>query len=130
MIIKKLVVGVAAFAGVALSGGVAKANYVCSTFLVPGSSVGGSYGYVSVQIWSQHSCTGSYIGVYSLCSTGATSSSCSNDASYRFTSAAQAAEMARTLADATFAYYYTEVLTGTCIGGSAGCATLVNFTAF
>jgi len=126
--IKNLIVGVAAFAGVVLSGGIAKADYVCAATFVPGSSTAGSYGYILVQLTTGQNCTGSNSGAYNLCSANATIGTCSGSALYRYQTADQIATMAKLMSEAVVHNYYVSVTTGTCNGGGGTCAQYVTFT--
>jgi hypothetical protein len=83
-----------AFVAVALAG-TARADYVCQTEILPaaaGSPYGyGDGGYVVMETMTGKNCTGTIVGTFSFCSTGATSSSCASAAncgvSYLYTSA-------------------------------------------
>jgi hypothetical protein len=89
MSVKPIVIMSVLLAGATLSGA-ARADYVCSVTHDPRRSYlnnltgqityYGSYGVISVQLYSAPGCSGNYRGGFTLCSVGATYSSCSNSA--------------------------------------------------
>jgi hypothetical protein len=112
-----------AFAGASLSTGVASATYdhVCWMRLTPGSGSLGTAGYIQVTVYTQPNCAGSYVGSYSLCSGGATSSACASSTTFRYSEALLAAQY-QALRAAQAADQPVTISSTTCIGGTAGCA--------
>jgi hypothetical protein len=82
--IRKFLIAACAFVVVALGAGAAKADYVCYVRYFPVSATAGSEGYVNFTVYEGVGCTGTYVGSYNLCSTGATASSCVASTSYHY----------------------------------------------
>jgi hypothetical protein len=86
----RLLVPFVAFAVFSLTSGKASAAYdfVCWVRVTPGSSTMGSNGYLTVSLYTQADCAGSFVGSYNLCSAGATSGGCASSTTYRYSEAA------------------------------------------
>jgi len=118
---KKQWVGSLAFAALSLTSVVASANYVCMTSYQPGSGTTGSYGVAVATLYSGADCTGSFIGYYYYCSTGATSASCAASSTYWATSDDELAFLGASLVEAVARNIYVSQSTTPCIGGGSGC---------
>jgi hypothetical protein len=73
---KKTALVALAIVGGVLTPAEASADYVCWVSHRPGSSNFGSEGHVYYTVWASPGCTGSYVGAYYLCTTGATNTGC------------------------------------------------------
>jgi len=126
MNVLKHALGVAvAFAGLSLSAGSAKADYICEAWFSPLDTLGkGNNGFVQFYTYSGPDCTGSYLNFYNLCSTGATSSQCINNSSFHYTSAELLATW-DAVRDALALNLRVGVPGNACIGGSGFCAGYV-----
>jgi hypothetical protein len=67
-------------------------GYVCNVAMFPSSSSFGNSGYVSYELYSGPSCSGSYLGINLVCSVGATTGYSSQCSSYLFSEAGLIAE--------------------------------------
>jgi hypothetical protein len=126
---KKSFVSLLAFAAISLSAGIASASqYICSAIYLPGSnSYFGSYGDYYISIYTGADCTGSFVGGYYFCSSGATATLCSSSSDYRGTSGDQMAIMASKAIDAAQWNLPVWVATVSCIGGGGSCGGYVTF---
>jgi hypothetical protein len=107
---------------------IAKADFVCSTFYLPGASILGDEGYVSATYYSSPGCAGSYLYSKQYCSAGANTAACASSPSYRYDRASLVGlvEALRAAAEAgQRVYAYT---TG-CFFGGTGCGSVVSFNA-
>jgi hypothetical protein len=128
MRISRLLVGLVAFIAVHVTAGAASADYVCGTSYRPSTIGLGSEGYVSASVYTGKDCTGTLVGSYWLCSTGATATNCASSANSRYERQGLLAAY-RALMDAVVNNVRVFVSTTTCNGGAAGCATYPNFWA-
>ena len=117
---------VGAVAVVAAAPSIAKADYVCSTFYYPGSSILGNEGYISATYYSAPGCTGSYLYSKAYCSPGANTASCASSSAYHYGREAILA-LAEGLRTAAETGQRVGVYTSTCIYGSSGCGSVVTF---
>jgi hypothetical protein len=126
---KKLIISLWGSVGIFLIAGTASAtSYVCIADYVPGSTTLGSYGYVGFSLYTGTDCSGSYVGSYYLCSSGATSSLCCNDTTYLYTSTTQLMGMAQEVINAAqWNLAISSVAVGTCNVSGSGCAIYLNF---
>jgi hypothetical protein len=101
-IMKKSFVSLLAFAAISLNIGIASADYVCKAEVVPSpaNTGGGNYGYFFASVYSGPDCSGSYVGSYYFCSTGASFGLCADWVATRGQSAEQMAILAGKVIDA------------------------------
>jgi hypothetical protein len=122
----KWLVMAAAFVGGSVWSSDASADYLCySTYRVGGSW--GSEGNLGFSVYSGPSCTGSFVGNYVLCSTGATSTACAITP-YRFERHSLLAYLGA-MQRAAAVDQKIWVSTSGCNGGGYPCASSVYFDA-
>jgi hypothetical protein len=122
---KRSIVTSLAFVAISLFASAASADYVCQTTYMPGSQAGGYYGFFTVSLYTGPDCSGSYVGYYYFCSSGATSSQCPQ--SYLPASDAQMSMLVTKVIDATQWNLPVKVPLGNCIGGGYGCPIWFQF---
>lgn len=124
---RKLVL-VVTFVGLFLAARTASAEYVCQAWMVPGSTTGGNSGFVQYMGYSGPGCTGAFLGQRIFCSSGATATTCASSPSA--VNSDQDLHALISLLTQTIVYGIRVTLsTGSCIGGGAGCANLVQLNA-
>ena len=93
-------------------------GYSCFTFFMPSASTRGNYGYAAYTLYSGPSCSGTYLGYFYICSTGATSNVCTQSGGYHFNSD-QLISQVQGLRDATLNGQRLWINTFTCNGGAS-----------
>jgi len=117
------------FAVVCLLPGVAKADYICDAFFSPLTTINkGTSGYVQFTTYTGPDCSGSFISSWSICSTGATATSCINNTQFHYTLTQLLARW-DAVRLALSSNVRVNVPGNTCIGGSGFCAGYVNLNA-
>jgi len=125
MKLKNGLLALGAFLVVATGSGVARADYVCSVGLRPGSGGMGSEGYLYFSLYSGPDCSGDFKSGNYFCTGGATSSLCANSVTYKYERHSLLAAY-RSALDALIHNAYVYLGTSTCYVGGSGCAAYLS----
>ena len=106
----------------------AETGYLCSVNFVPGSTSGGSFGYVAMTVYAAANCQGTPGNTYWICSSNASNVKCTSSLAYRATSQAEIATIAEMASIAAADDIQVTVnTTASCAGGGTLCATNVQY---